>query len=86
MTADFVIHVAGPVLGARQECSRCGEVLQEYRGTEAFRLDDMPDPGDASSAYTFWPAGAEVMVCGPWSALVATMLADRDASDERPCG
>jgi hypothetical protein len=88
VTADCVIHLAGSALGARQECSRCGAVLQEYTGNEAFRVDDMPDPGDATSAYTFWPVGEEVMVCGggAFSALVANLSADRDTSDEQPCG
>lgn len=87
MTRDCVIHLPAAPLGARQECSRCGEVLQEYTGAEAFRIDDMPDPADATSAYVFWPVGEEVMVCGGHVRVtVAALRADRDTSDERRCG
>lgn len=80
-----VVHVAGPVLGARQECTRCGAVLSQYVGSEAFRVEDVPDPGDPSSAYTFWPVGRGVLAYGNAKMAVDSLLSGRDTADEIDC-
>ncbi len=85
MIPTFVMHVTGPVLGARQECARCGVVLQEYTGDEAFRLVDLPDPTDPSTARTFWPVGERVLTTTGWGALESSLLPDRDTTDESEC-
>ena len=83
--ATGVVHLAGPVLGARQECARCGAVLSQYTGAEAFQLADLPDPGDATTAYTFWPVGRGVLAYGNAKMAVDSLLPGRDTADEIDC-
>ena len=60
-----LVHVAGPVVAARQECSRCGHVLQDYSGHEV-----MVVAGD-DRGLVFWAPGASVIVDGSAAFLVA---------------
>lgn len=80
-----VVHLAGPVLGARQECARCGTVLEEYTGGEQFETAKVPDPTDVTSAYAFWPAGGGVLAHGNAMMAVGSLLPGRDTADEIDC-
>lgn len=75
----ITVHIAGPVVGARQECSRCGYVLDDWTGQE---VAVMVEPGQPTPTLSFWPVGEQIAVadCATW------VLSDRPlASDEREC-
>lgn len=59
MTGIFTVHLAGPPIlgGLRQDCARCGHVLDDWTGREVMAV-----AGPAGDAPTIpsWPAGARV--------------------------
>jgi len=80
-----VIHIAGPNAGGVQGCSRCGTILSDYR-----RAMVALEPGATKApALPGWTPGKEVLVMegNPrFLALVESLRADRDTSDEVACG
>lgn len=76
----FIVHSAGPMVAARQACTRCGHVLMDYSGQEvAVALQ----PGETEPApLGFWQEGAQVAVRGGMSFVVEGRPLD---GDEREC-
>lgn len=52
-----LVHIAGPVVAARQECSRCGFELEDHQGA-------MVPEDQAASGLPFWEEGSGVIVDG----------------------
>jgi len=78
----FIVHLAGPMVGARQACTRCGHVLIDYSGQEvAVALQ----PGETSPApLGSWAEGAQVAVLGGMSFVIEGRGLDEDEQECRP--
>jgi hypothetical protein len=85
MAADqtIAVHVAGPpqLGGLRQECARCGHVLQDYTGQEVMVA---VEPGDTEPpTIPCWTEGARV---GQRGGMAYIIQSDRQlAWNEREC-
>lgn len=77
-----VVHIAGePVLGGlRQECSRCGYVLEDWTGRQVMAV---VEPGQAAPVLPLWPVGAWVGVSGNAAFVIASERLDR--ATDREC-
>jgi hypothetical protein len=53
------IHVAGPVVGVRQECARCGHVLEDWTGQSPAVV---AVPGQEPEPLPMWPVGKRIGV------------------------
>ena len=69
------VHVAGPVKNGMQSCSRCGEALIDYRGTNVMVAGE-------SARLMFWPDGGFIGRVG-----AGWVLMEKDATcvDEIAC-
>lgn len=55
------VHVAGEIQlgGLRQECSRCGHVLEDWTGRHAMAVTE---PGQPAPTLPLWPVGKRIGV------------------------
>lgn len=80
----FIVHVAGPPLlgGLRQECVRCGHVLQDYSGRE---IGVVLQPGETEpQPLAQWREGAQVARLGGMSFMIEGRELDDDEQECRP--
>jgi hypothetical protein len=78
----LTVHIAGPVEDGLQRCTRCGEVLINYRGQYVM----IAAPKECSPnrvGPSFWPQGGFIGKDGGFSCVIA---ADASDIDEIACG
>ncbi|HEY9408909.1 MAG TPA: hypothetical protein VIP77_04950 [Jiangellaceae bacterium] len=78
----FIVHLAGPMVGARQACTRCGHALIDYTGQEiAVALQ----PGETEPApLGAWAEGAQVATLGGASFVIEGRPLEEDEQKCRP--
>lgn len=78
----FIVHVAGPMVGARQACIRCGLPLIDYTGQEVMVA---VEPGETEPpTLATWQEGAQVAVLGGCSFVIEGRALEADERECRP--
>lgn len=73
----ITVHIAGEMIGGVQRCSRCGEILIDYRGAQVMAI-----PGHPTPSWSGWAQGGFISVDGNQSAVAPN---DARFIEERKC-